>query len=268
MTDKTQQEGSPSDRFADLLVRAVADLGPWAIILLVAAIYTCVAIALPLVIGGSRLQLIALGALGAGWAWALTLAWAWAQRVRTDRRHLLEWTTDLRHLDAQEFEWLVGEIFRREGWEVEETGGHGVPDGNVDLRISRNGNRRLVQCKRWESWVVPVKEIRELGGTLARENLSGECGILVTLSDFSPQAAEEAAAIGIELIDGRSLLTRIEKVRKGEPCPTCGSPMILDRSRHGWWLRCPTYPDCNGKRNLGSEPARAVELLVEPQPAR
>jgi hypothetical protein len=27
------------------------------------------------------------------------------------RRHLVEWTTNLRHLDAAEFEWLVGEVF-------------------------------------------------------------------------------------------------------------------------------------------------------------
>ncbi|MHB1510341.1 MAG: hypothetical protein ACYCST_10645 [Acidimicrobiales bacterium] len=31
------------------------------------------------------------------------------------KRHLVDWTTKLRLLNAEEFEWFVGEIFRREG---------------------------------------------------------------------------------------------------------------------------------------------------------
>jgi len=64
------------------------------------------------------------------------------------------------------------------------------------------------------------------------------------------------------LLDNRDLYSRIERVRRVEPCPTCYSAMRLDRSLHGWWFRC-TMPGCGGKRDLGKDRARAVEFLTK-----
>ena len=155
-----------------------------------------------------------------------------------DRRHLVEWTTDLRLLDAAVFEWLVGEVFRRDGWRIEETGRQDGPDGNVDLRITKAGSTSIVQCKRWASYLIGVDAIRVFAGTLMREGLSGSSGIFVTLSDFTEQARAEARRIGLTLIDKYDLYARFETVRGAEPCPTCGAPMLLDRSTRGWWFRC------------------------------
>jgi hypothetical protein len=94
-----------------------------------------------------------------------------------------------------------------------------------------------------------------------RERLPPEAGIFVTLSNFTPRAREEAVSIGLQLIDGPALHARIEKVRQGEPCPRCGSPMILRKSQYGWWLRC-YVSGCDGKRDLGDEPGAAAEVLM------
>ena len=59
----------------------------------------------------------------------------------------------------------MGEIFRREGYEVE-TGSQEHPDGNIDLVITKGAKRTVVQCKRWQSWDVGVDEIRKFAGTL------------------------------------------------------------------------------------------------------
>ena len=83
--------------------------------------------------------------------------------------------------------------------------------------MTRAGARRIVQCKRWTSWLVGVDEIRSFAGTLMREGLPGTAGIYVTLSDFSLQAREEAARIGLELIDNEGLLRRVEQARRLEP---------------------------------------------------
>jgi hypothetical protein len=190
------------------------------------------------------------------------LAWFVAQIEAKDRRHLLEWTTDIRHLTAEEFEWFVGEVFRREGWKVKETGSQDGADGNVDLELTNEGDRRLVQCKRWTARAVGVDDIRAFAGALLRENLRGDQGVFVTFSRFNVHAAAEAKRNGIELIDGRELFRRAERARRPEPCPTCSRSMILDRSPHGWWFRC-VAQGCSGKRHLGSEPARAVELLTQ-----
>ena len=40
-------------------------------------------------------------------------------------------------------------------------GKDGAPDGNIDLELVQSGQRRIVQCKRWTSWMVPVDEIRQ-----------------------------------------------------------------------------------------------------------
>lgn len=170
--------------------------------------------------------------------------WFAGQVQARDRRHLLEWTTDLRLLDSEEFEWFVGELFWREGWTVAETGSRNGPDGNIDLSLTRGGQRRIVQCKRWTAWLVGVDEVRAFAGTLMREGLSGGDGLFVTLSGFTDQARNEAKRVSIVLVDNHDLFTRVEAVRRPEPCPRCMTGMVLDRSTHGWgsgaWQRAAT----------------------------
>ena len=89
-----------------------------------------------------------------------------------------------------------------------------------------------------------------------------DAGIFVTLSRFTSQAQEEAKRMGLTLVNGRELGDRRQRVRKGESCPLCGEPMRLDWSRYGWWFRC-VCSGCTGKRDLGSEPGRALELLTQ-----
>jgi len=220
-------------------------------------------LAMPLALDWSVLGLIIANIVGTMLAGFVILGWLAVQVQAGRRRQLVEWTTNLRLLTAEEFEWLVGEVFRREGWEVRETGRQDSQDGNVDLELTRDGQRMIVQCKRWESWRVGVNEVRKFAGTLMREDLGGSAGIFVTLSEFTEQARAEAQMIGMTLIDNRDLYARIEKVRRAERCDICQEPMILDRSSRGWWLRC-VAAGCQGKRDLGSDAGRAVDLLTQP----
>ena len=63
----------------------------------------------------------------------------------------------------QDFELLVGEAFRLQGYEVSELGGEG-PDGGVDLVLRKNREKFLVQCKQWKAFKVGVAVVRELYG--------------------------------------------------------------------------------------------------------
>jgi restriction system protein len=182
---------------------------------------------------------------------------------QSQRRQLVEWTTDLRHLGSTEFEWFVGELLRRDGWKVEEVGQAGSPDGGIDLVIRRGNQKALVQCKRWASWDIGVEHIRSFAGVIMRESASSRDSVFVTLGQFTPQAVEEAERLGMTLWDGRDLFARSEKARRHEPCPSCGEPMLLDRSPRGWWFRC-VAAGCTGKRDLGRAPADAVGLLTIP----
>lgn len=232
----------------------------WLVGLTALLIYGGCGLALPLSLHWRLFALVEANIVSTVVAGLVCLAWVIVQSEAADRRHLLEWTTNLRLLTSSEFEWLVGELFRREGWKVKETGREDGPDGNIDLELTRDGQRRIVQCKRWQSWVVPVDEVRAFAGTLMREGLPGSAGVFVTLSRFSAQAREDAAKTGLVLIDGPELYARMEKARRPELCPDCGWPMVLAYSPYGWWLRCQA---CSGKRDLSADPGRALDLLLK-----
>jgi hypothetical protein len=251
------------DLFEQLVTNAARRLSGRAMAAVCLALYGGIGLVLPLALRWPASWLAAANVVGTGMAVLLLIAWIGERVQQSRRRNLLEWTSDLRKLDATEFEWFVGELLRREGWEVEEVGRPGMPDGNVDLRLRRGRVVHIVQCKRWQSRPVGVDEVRELAGTLMREGLGGAAGVYVTLSEFTPQAREEAGKIGMELLGGTDLYPRVEKVRRAEVCKKCHKGMVLDRSVHGWWLRCVT-PGCGGKRDLGRDPGRAIDLLTLP----
>lgn len=231
-------------------------------------LYPVLGLGVPLALNWSTPNLVSINLIGVAFAALITLGWLFVRLEASHRRHLVDWTTNLRLLTAEEFEWLVGELYRREGWKVRETGSQDGPDGNIDLELTKGRERRLIQCKRWTSRRAGVNVIRAFAGTLLREGIGGAHGDFVTLSSFTEQARQEGAKMGMTLVDGRDLYQRLENARRAEPCPACQSPMALDRSRHGWWFRCTTN-GCSGKRNLGADPGRAVDLLTEPplQPA-
>ena len=271
----SSREGRTTTSLDDRLTRAVGPLPLVAALLIAGAVYAGLGLAVPLLIHARALLLISCNVTGAVLGWAITLAWLFPWVDARLRRQLLEQTTNLRSLSAREFEHLVGELLRREGWDVEETGRHGEPDGNIDLRIRRGEQRRLVQCKRWTSWQLGVDEVRKLAGTLMREGLERGDGVLVTTSGFTPSAITEAAATGIELVGGHDLLRRLEEagamqlldgneeLKAAYPCPTCATPMILAHSTPGWWLRCPKYDHgCRGKQDLGPDPRQALERIL------
>ena len=93
---------------------------------------------------------------------------AWRRR---QRRALVSNVSQAKEADAldgmswQEFEILVGEAFRLQGYRVAETGGAGA-DGGVDLVLSKGGEKFLVQCKQWKAYKVGVDVVRELYGVM------------------------------------------------------------------------------------------------------
>jgi restriction system protein len=255
--------GKPRESWDDALLRWLMKTSGRTAAAVGLAGYPVIGLVVPLLLGVPLVTLIGLNVLGVSWAAVVGLGWLAGQVQRRDRRHLVEWTTSLRLLGADEFEWLVGEVFRREGWRVTETGRLGAADGNIDLELTKpGGERRIVQCKRLTAKQVGVSDVREFGGTLMREHLPGASGIFVTLSDFTDDARAEALRSDIGLIDSVELHRRVEAIRRAEPCPICNEPMVLGRSTRGWWLRC-VARGCAGKRDLSGDPARAVELLLE-----
>ena len=212
-------------------------------------------------VGQYVLPLICLG--GAGLS-------AWRRR---QRQSLVADVAQAHSADAldgmswREFEILVGEAFRLQGFRVVETGGGGA-DGGVDLVLGKGNEKFLVQCKQWKAFKVGVEVVRELYGVMAAEGAAG--GFVVTSGIFSNDVKSFAEGRNVELIGGADLMALIKNIplpqtssitsqRKAtntvvfaDPiCPNCGSAMVKRKAKQGanagnmFW-GCNSYPKCRG----------------------
>lgn len=199
---------------------------------------------------------------------------------RRQRRALVEGVTGGRSAEVlggmswREFETLVGEAFRMQGWQVVEAGGAGA-DGGVDLVLRRDGETHLVQCKQWRAFNVGVQVVRELYGVMAARGAAG--GFVVTSGRFTDEAVAFASGRNVRLIDGPKLFGLIRQVQtaragatvgaRAQPtappanapdpavpaCPVCSKPMVRRVAKRGanagnaFW-GCTGYPACKGTR--------------------
>lgn len=171
----------------------------------------------------------------------------------------------------QEFEMLVGEAFRRQGYQVMENGGS-RPDGGIDLILRKEDELFLVQCKQWKAFRVGVDVVRELYGVMAAKGAAG--GYVVTSGLFTEAAIRFAKGRNLKLIDGRVLMGWIRQVKttqktaetskvanentapvevdtKVPACPLCSKEMVQRTAKRGanagssFW-GCVAYPSCKG----------------------
>lgn len=197
---------------------------------------------------------------------------------RRKREALVRNATESRTADAladmswQEFEQLVGEGFRLQGYTVREQGG-AKPDGGVDVILQRGRETFLVQCKQWRAFKVGVDVVRELYGVMAARGAAG--GFVVTSGQFTDDAREFAEGRNVRLIDGPKLMGLLQQARtslagsaprrpetdKRPPaldeiapsCPICSSAMVRRTAKQGakagsqFW-GCSTFPRCRGTR--------------------
>lgn len=213
------------------------------------------------------------GILFAGIAGLVVLLAGFTAALNKDhRRKLYDKQTgigSIRDLSWREFELLIAEAYRRQGYSVVETGGGG-PDGGIDLELRGHlGERVIVQCKQWRTYRVGVRPVRELYGVMIAEE--ARQAIFVTSGVYTREARSFAEGKNLLLIDGEKLAQMITPCRladvgrsfavstgaldEGEApaCPRCRSRMVRRIARRGaragtpFW-GCETYPKCRGTR--------------------
>lgn len=164
-------------------------------------------------------------------------------------------------LNWREFEMIVGEAMRHQGFTVTERGGDG-PDGGVDLDLRKDGEKYLVQCKHWRTMKVGLAVVREFFGAMAAEGAVG--GFVVTSGSFTEEAKAFAEGRNIRLVAAAELSNWISLYRKASVrptsivgsiaspiCPKCRAPMIIRTAKRGanagvkFW-GCTEYPKCKG----------------------
>ena len=216
----------------------------------------------------------------------LTAVLSFAERRRKkrllDRQRNLD---SIRDLHWRQFEELLAEAFRRDGYAVIENVGVGA-DGGVDIRLRKGGESYLVQCKHWRKRRIGVATVREMFGVLVDE--SAREVFVVGSGTFTAEAVRFAKGKPIHLVDGDTLMEMVARVRRDEShgvhassahhephdaqargqepdgpesmhsgapsCPRCGGSLVVRTARKGknagqrFW-GCETFPKCRFVRD-------------------
>lgn len=111
---------------------------------------------------------------------------------------------DIDKMPGKEFEQYLEAVFKRKGYSVERTPYQG--DFGGDLIISLNGEKTVVQAKRWK-WRVGVKAVQE--AVAAKGYYGCDEAMVVTNSTFTPQAKELARRNDVGLWNRKRLLDEL-----------------------------------------------------------
>ena len=104
-------------------------------------------------------------------------------------------------VDPERFEHAIGALFQKHGFQVMHKGSTG--DGGVDLKMTKDGMKFIVQCKRYTNAAVGEPALREFYGALINHGASH--GYFVTTSRFTQPAVDFARNKPITLVDEQIL---------------------------------------------------------------
>lgn len=187
-----------------------------------------------------------------------------ANQQLLDRQRSLD---SIKQLSWRAFESLLAEYYLRQGFTVHENKSNG-PDGGIDLELFLNGQRHLVQCKRYRKGKVAVSVVREMYGVLISEG--AQSMRVITTSQFTKDAIDFAKNKPLELIDGETLLPMILSVQQDtsdEPkkttpkftqektCPRCDGVLVIRLAKRGKnagneFFGCSGFPRCKYTQNI------------------
>jgi hypothetical protein len=151
-------------------------------------------------------------------------------RSRWDRKKVLHRHHDaLSELDWRDFERLMADYYREQGYEVEHngTGGKGFAfDGGVDLRLRKDGRLTLVQCKRDSVCQTEHNVVNELLGIKVNEG--ADQAIVITTGEFTAAANRCGRQGHVQLVDGVELRQMLG--HRLDQLPPPSSPSWASRS--------------------------------------
>jgi len=188
----------------------------------------------------------------------------WMRSRIIDTKQSMDTISDL---SWPEFVQLIGEAFHQQGYTVDVVGDG--TDKGIDLKLRKDGELVLAQCKQWRAQHVALPPIHELNETITPEGAAR--AIFITCGDFTAEAIAAAGSTRVQLIDGAQLLQLVNGVEVHSAptsaptpatvptlfgarpaCPQCGSAMVKRTVKSGehagtqFW-GCRQYPKCRGR---------------------
>ncbi len=176
-------------------------------------------------------------------------------KLRKDRDFLIY----LRGLSPKEFEEYISALFFKMGYDTKVVGGS--YDKGIDVIAKKDGIEHYIQCKKYISSKVGVRDIRDFYGAVV-DQLSEGKAYFITTNIFTLEAERYAKDKPIELIDGYKLIKYIksakgevdvkkdDKVNRENNCPNCNGNLVERSGRYGKFYGCSNYPRCKYIRNM------------------
>lgn len=251
------------------MFKLLTELPWWTSIVVAAITYVGLTHVLPIVKTGNPIIDTVFNALahaGPFFAAIFLLASPFAFLNARRKRRLLDHQKDLDTIKAlswKEFEELVAEAYRRQGYRVSEN--DFGPDGGIDVTLTKGGETIIVQCKQWRSKSVGVSVVREMFGVLTAHSASRV--LIICCGGFTRDAIAFAKEKPIQLIGGAELLDIVQDVQATSlikntapvanvdiemtelTCPKCGNLLVKRTAKKGGnagntFLGCATFPKC------------------------
>nr|WP_297705221.1 restriction endonuclease [uncultured Butyrivibrio sp.] len=145
-------------------------------------------------------------------------------------------------MTGEEFEFFCLSLLNRLGFnDVCTTSGSG--DRGVDLLAVKNSEKYAIQCKRYSS-PLGNKAIQEVYS--GRDIYHSDKALVITSSNFTPQAMGDAISLGVELWNRDTLQLKISKIIKEE------KERIINQ-------KPPTMPPKSSYQNSSQEKHKAKE---------
>ena len=125
---------------------------------------------------------------------------------------LHRWDDAIARMDPLEFEKLIADHYRRRGFRVEHVGTGGARsryDGGIDLKLYRDDEYVIVQCKRHTAMQVAHNDVHEFLGIMLTERATG--AIFVNSGEYTAAALSKLQGIAnFQMIDGQQLRKMID----------------------------------------------------------
>jgi restriction system protein len=120
-------------------------------------------------------------------------------------------TDSLSRVAWAQLESLLATYYRGQGYRVDHVGTGATSarfDGGIDLKLHKDDQYVVVQCKHWNAKQVPHNDVHQLLGIMVNEGATG--AILVSSGEFTAAARQAASKHGhVQLIDGDALRAMI-----------------------------------------------------------
>ncbi|MBB3228333.1 hypothetical protein FHW69_002968 [Luteibacter sp. Sphag1AF] len=142
-------------------------------------------------------------------------------------------TDALSRLSWHDFEHLLAEHFRDQGYRVEHFAAAGslkALEGGVDLRLRRGSEFVIAQCKHWNAAEIAASDVQALLGTMLDE--AANSAILITRGQFSADARRAALRQPrLRLVDADVLRVMLKLGDPMEPAALPATTRTRDRPR-------------------------------------